>query len=266
LEANLKTLSCWLEENKLSLHLGKTESILFGGKRKINKMSKLSIMCNDVKIDSKTEVKYLGNVLDQHLSGDATCSSTVKRINGCLKFFYRKKCLFGFKEKKMLCSTMLQPVFDYACISWFNGLTKTHKKHLQVCQNKILRFMFCLNTRSRIDCNIFSKVNWLDVQGRVDFLTLNMMYKIYHKTAPQYMCYLEPTRHGYSTRNNVMTFKVPDVKGIGRNYFVFNGIRLWNSLPNSIRSCTSINSFKSRCKRFLFSNLRIREHSDFLFY
>jgi hypothetical protein len=33
LAENLKSLSYWLEENKLSPHLGKTESILFATKR-----------------------------------------------------------------------------------------------------------------------------------------------------------------------------------------------------------------------------------------
>ena len=36
LEDNLLALSIWLEENKLSLHLGKTESILFGSKTNWN--------------------------------------------------------------------------------------------------------------------------------------------------------------------------------------------------------------------------------------
>ena len=35
----LESCSKWLVDNKLSLHLGKTESILFGSKRKLNKIT-----------------------------------------------------------------------------------------------------------------------------------------------------------------------------------------------------------------------------------
>ena len=36
----------WLEENRLSLHLGKTQSILFGSKKSLQKDDKLHITCN----------------------------------------------------------------------------------------------------------------------------------------------------------------------------------------------------------------------------
>ena len=41
-----KSCSAWLVDNKLSLHLGKTESILFGSKRKLRTVtiSRLSVM------------------------------------------------------------------------------------------------------------------------------------------------------------------------------------------------------------------------------
>ena len=45
LSRELSCISEWLVDNKLSLHLGKTESILFGQKRKIKNKS-LSVVCN----------------------------------------------------------------------------------------------------------------------------------------------------------------------------------------------------------------------------
>ena len=58
----------WLEENRLSLHLGKTQSILFGVKKKsLQKDDKLHITCNGQDIEMKEEVEYLGVVLDQVL-------------------------------------------------------------------------------------------------------------------------------------------------------------------------------------------------------
>ena len=42
----LEMCSKWLIDNKLSLHMGKTECILFGSKRKLRKVSDFSIECN----------------------------------------------------------------------------------------------------------------------------------------------------------------------------------------------------------------------------
>ena len=63
LSHNLESTSERLIDNKLSLHLGKTESILFDPKQKI-KNADLSVTCKDEKIEHKQIVKYLGLVLD----------------------------------------------------------------------------------------------------------------------------------------------------------------------------------------------------------
>ena len=48
----LETMSVWLIDNKVSLHLGKTESILFGTKRKLSKCRNLNVSCNGILIES----------------------------------------------------------------------------------------------------------------------------------------------------------------------------------------------------------------------
>jgi hypothetical protein len=60
----------WLNDNKLSLHLGKTESILFGSQYNLNKATGFSVICNNEIIKHASSVKYLGISLDQSLSGE----------------------------------------------------------------------------------------------------------------------------------------------------------------------------------------------------
>ena len=99
----LQNISVWLEQNKLSLHLGKTESILFGSKKRLKKCSSLNIVCNDVKIESKSCVKYLGAFLDQSMTGYKMGNLAIQKINSKLKFLYRKAFYFGTKENALLC-------------------------------------------------------------------------------------------------------------------------------------------------------------------
>ena len=65
---NFNFLSQCLIDNILSLHLGKTESILFDSPQKIKCNPSLEITCNNIAIKSTTSVKYLGATLDQTLS------------------------------------------------------------------------------------------------------------------------------------------------------------------------------------------------------
>ena len=88
LATELKCVRDWLIDNKLSLHLGKTESILFGNKQKLNKQGhvNLNITCAGNIIQSKSQVKYLGVELDQFLSGDCITTKLVGRSIAKLKF------------------------------------------------------------------------------------------------------------------------------------------------------------------------------------
>ncbi len=50
----------WLSENKLLLHLGKTECILFGSKYKLSKEDDLVVKVDGYELTNKTLVNYLG--------------------------------------------------------------------------------------------------------------------------------------------------------------------------------------------------------------
>ena len=94
----LEMRSKWLIDNKLSLHMEKTECILFGSKRKLIKIGDFSIECNGHTIKAQRSVKYLGLSLDYQLTGEAIVNSIVQKVqkvNGRLKFLYRQMQLFG---------------------------------------------------------------------------------------------------------------------------------------------------------------------------
>jgi hypothetical protein len=264
LSQNLESLNTWLEENKLSLHLGKTESVLFASKKKLSVINEMSISCNDVKIEGKKSVKYLGMVIDQDMSGSSMGTSVVQKVNSKIKFLYRNKVFFGIKERKMLCSALLQSNFDYACKSWYRGLQKRIKVRLQNAQNKIIRYILDYPNRQHIGFQDFSRIGWLNVSRRVDYLTLNSMYNIFNNTAPSYMCHLDFVNHGYHTRRSNLSYNVPNIKTQGSYTFKFCGIKLWNRLPLSIKTCETKEDFKKRCKGFLFNEMRLEDSSEFI--
>ena len=75
LSYELEYVSNWLIDNKVSLHLGKTQSILFGTKRRLSTGVKLNVICNGNVIESKSKVTYLGVTLDQFISGEIIASN-----------------------------------------------------------------------------------------------------------------------------------------------------------------------------------------------
>ena len=113
LSVELGAVSEWLCENRRSLHLGKTQSILFGSKKCISKCSELHVTCNGSVIGSESEVTYLGAILDQTLSGASTARSIITKSTNKLKFLYRNVRSLDSKSKAMLTSALIQCHFDY---------------------------------------------------------------------------------------------------------------------------------------------------------
>ena len=259
LKEDLHLVSQWLIDNKLSLHLGKTESILFGSKYRTRSTPGLDITCNGTDIKPSHCVKYLGVTLDQNLSFEAMANSVLKKANARLKYLYRKKEYLTQHTKKLLVMSLIQCHYDYACSIWYHGLSKFLKNRLQTTQNKLIRFILDLDARSHISAEHFKSLNWLPVNKRVDQIVLGHVFRIKHGLAPDYMMeHFTPqdSIHSYSTRlSGKGAFAVPKVKGFGSKSFCSIGCSLWNSLPAKISLIENVSSFKLTLRNYMLDNL-----------
>ena len=276
LGSELETVSEWLIGNKLSLHLGKTESILFGSKQRLHKAEpSLNISCNGHPIASKDSVKYLGATIDQCLSFEDMVTSIIKKANARLKFLYRKRVFLTKHTKRLLVLSLIQCHFDYASPVWFYGISQHLKNKLQVTQNKLVRFILNLDPRSHVGHDHFVELSWLPVASRVDFKTLGQVYNIHNQEAPSYLMeHFKPVTlsHHHNTRFRVKVqnnqensfsftdsgrFLLPKVKGFGKLSFAWNGCTLWNNLPQHLRDIKSMSLYKSNVKAHLLSKVPV---------
>ena len=92
LNEDFENLCNWFVDNKLSIHFGedKTKSILFASKRRAKNIRQLNIKYKDINIKQHSQVTYLGCMLDETMSGEPMALKVINKINGKLKFLYRK--------------------------------------------------------------------------------------------------------------------------------------------------------------------------------
>ena len=107
LSGELSRCKQWLVDNRLSLHVGKTECLLFGSKRKLKKVEDFQILCDGTPVERKSCVKYLGVTLDENMSGSTHVGNIMKVCAGRLAFLYRNSALLDQKCCKMLYSGMV---------------------------------------------------------------------------------------------------------------------------------------------------------------
>ena len=82
----------------------------------------MKISCNNVEIEAKSSVKYLGVVLDQDMTGKTMGGNVVRKVNSVLKFLYRKSSFLKFRNRKLLCYALLQSRFDYGYSVFYRDL------------------------------------------------------------------------------------------------------------------------------------------------
>ena len=252
LSEELESCKKWLMDNKLSLHLGKTTSILFGSKRKLKRVESFEVRCEEKIIKQVNSVNYLGVQIDDNMSGNSIVGEIIKKANTRLKFLYRYKNMLNFECRKILCTALIQCYFDYSCSSWFPSINKGLKDKLQVTQNKMIRFIFNLDNRAHIGNKEIVKAGFLNVIDRVKQLKLGHVFKIKSKTSPYYLSTnfqrLNENENAIVTRATAHNFYKPR---ICTNTFTYSAITEWNDLPNNIKDIKGEKNFKESLKIFL---------------
>ena len=91
------------------------------------------------------------------------------------------------RARKKMCSALILCHFDYSFSSWYAGLTLCLQKKIQIAQNKVIRFINSLGSRSRVTADTFGELNLLYVKTRVKQLRLNHVHKIFYELCPTYL-------------------------------------------------------------------------------
>ena len=92
LSEQLMSCKSLLFDNRLSLHVGKTESILFGTPRKLKGIDFI-VKCGNAVVKRVTLVKYLAVILDQNLNFREHATEVLKKATGKLRFLVGDKVL-----------------------------------------------------------------------------------------------------------------------------------------------------------------------------
>ena len=205
LSEELAKLNVWLIDNKLSLHLGKTESLLFASNRKLKQQKFLRISCNCIKVGGKEVVTYLGGQLDQDLSGKSMAQKIIHKANASLKFLYRKKMFLNQYCMKTVCMAMIQSRIYCASNFYYHGLPKFLQSRLQVVQNKMIRYVLNYSNRTHLVANDFNEVKWMSIQNRIKYLAASYVFNCIDEQAPEYFQVFERVNesHHYNTRHSV---------------------------------------------------------------
>ena len=153
-------------------------------------------------------------------------------------------------------------VYSYHCLSQFTanaclfGISNKNLSRIQRIQNTLARVVTFSRSRSST-APLLKHLHWLPVSARIHFKIALLTFKSLHAIAPSYLSSLVrpyvPSRALRSSSAHQLC--VPHVSTVfGSRGFRLAGPAIWNSLPLSVTSCSTIHTFKKQLKTHLFAS------------
>ena len=141
INSELVNLHKWLNTNKLSLNIAKTEFMIIGSRQRISAMDdRITIEINDCEVEKVDSVKSLGVYIDKHLNWSIHIEKISKKIASAIGALKRIRPYVTTDTAIQVYRALIQPYFDYCCSVW-DGLNQTLNCKIQKLQNRAARIV-----------------------------------------------------------------------------------------------------------------------------
>ena len=257
IERCVADVSCWMSENKLKLNEGKTELIVFNGKRRGDPYADLSLTLGGNTITPAPVVKNLGVYLDKALTMEDHITNVVRVCNFQIRNIQRIRSSLTEDACKMLVHSLVTSRLDY-CNSLLAGLPDTSLDPLRKVQYRAARLITRTPMRDHMT-PVLKDLHWLKIPQRIDFKLLVLTFKCLHDQAPRYLAdllkHFTPSRQSRTVHSDY-ELVIPRYKleSYGAHSFKIAAPVVWNALPDFVRAARSVDSFKKRLKTHLFKS------------
>ena len=226
------------------------------------------IEIDDKHIEKAEVTKFLGILIDNNLSWKAHThhiAKIVSKYNGII----RKVRPFLNKDSfHTLYNTLVLPYLSYCTIVW--GDNNSNLDSLFITQKKIIRT--CTNSvRLEHTTLLFLSLKKLKIRNIYTQQLAVHMYRYHHDLLPPGLpnnnFTVQSNFHNYNTRQARDLHIDPTNTKLAENTNKTQGPKIWNSINNIIKNCSSLASFKKSLKKFILaqyeSNITTSKYATF---
>lgn len=151
LTLHAKHIESFMRKWKIKINGNKTQAIFVSNRRtKQVPLNEINVLNSSVIWNS--EVKYLGVVIDKKLTFNHHIEHILRKANTAIHTLHpllNSNSSLCVENKLLLYKLAIRPIITYASPAYIESLAESHKKKLQILQNKVLKLIFGLERRTR---------------------------------------------------------------------------------------------------------------------
>ena len=243
LEDSACSIFKWFKNNQMQGNAGKCHVLLSTNEKIVTKV-------DSAEIENSQSEKLLGVTIDSQLSFEKHINNICGKAKAKLSALSRVAHFMNFNKRKKLMNAFFKAQFNYCPLVWM--------LHSRLLNNKINRLHErCLRVVYNNNQNTFEELLELDNSVSTHYKNLQCLaielYKIFNGISPDIMKDVFPlnTSSTYDIRNREIFYTRP-VKSVyhGTESLSYLAPKIWELVPESIKSAESLSVFKIRIKKW----------------
>ena len=201
----------------------------------------------------KTVIKYLGIMLDNHLSWKSRVSLISKKIKRSIGMLCKARHYVNIDILTNLYYCLIYPYLIYGIVTWGHTYESTTNS-LFILQKKALR-LITFSTFSAHTNSIFHSLKIIKFPDLVFLHTALLMHDYYSNNLPtSFKSYFNEIKqkHNYNTRlASRLTYSLPKIRtNYGKFNIKFSGVKIWNEISDSCKKLNKSKFKESICENF----------------
>ena len=231
----------WSISNRLSINTDKTFFNIISNQHFEN-FNLPPIHINNAQLSCCHTTLFLGVQIDDKLKFNSHISHVCNKISKSIGIINKIKSVLPRSTLRSLYFTLIYPYINYCNIIWSNTFS-SHMHPLKVLQKRAIRIINNKPSRDHTH-ELFINSGILKLEDITKFNLGVYMYKHQHDEL-----YLRSHNHNTRTRN----FLLPIYSRLSstQQSLQYQGPTVWNSIPNDIKECHSLQSFKKHYRSYL---------------
>ena len=259
MNVELCKVSNWIQANKLQLNYEKTHMMIFNSGNK--DISQIEIYIDRYDIKKVQTTKFLGISIDLDFKWKTHVNETLRKVSKVIGVMSKLRECIPTHVLLIIYNSLVLSHLSYNIIVW-GGCSKYLLERIYLLQKRVVRIIAKTSYRSHSK-PLFLKFNILPVFSLYEYQLLLFMYSYHNNLLPAnfqgiFLCNNE--YHQYNTRSaNDYRVKYGQTSLTNAN-FICKAPLLWNKLPDELKNCRTVNTFKMKLKKHLLTNFMKEEN------